>query len=153
MKRLPSEDRLMDLLIKVGSRLPKEILSLEPRLIVRIVRRRLRMTQKQLAQRVKIPQSYLAKIESGKVMPSLPTLQKIFQAMGCSCVFIIGIQTHPDVLLDHQIKLAAIEKTDYVAGTMALEEQKPTDKELKILTKQEEKRLKKSDTSKIWDVL
>lgn len=152
MKHIPAEKRLVDQIIKVGTRLPKELFDLEPRIFVRALRRRLRMTQKQLAHRVKIPQSYLAKIESGKVVPGLPTLQKIFHAMGCTCAFVIGVQIHPDVLLKHQIELAAIRKMQYVTGTMTLEEQKPSEKELKNLKENETKKLYGSESSQIWDV-
>ncbi|OGR84888.1 MAG: hypothetical protein A2901_00835 [Elusimicrobia bacterium RIFCSPLOWO2_01_FULL_54_10] len=44
------------------------------------------MTQSELAQHAKLPQSHIAAIEKGKLDPRLSTLRKIFEALSCEMV-------------------------------------------------------------------
>jgi transcriptional regulator with XRE-family HTH domain len=50
---------------------------------VRILRRRLRMTQAQLARRAGLPQPHVARIESGRGDVRLKTLERLLGAMFC----------------------------------------------------------------------
>lgn len=148
---LRAEKKFIDKILKTGKGLPKEVLFQDPRALVRSMRKRLRMTQHQLAKRVKLPQSYIAKLESGRISPTLETLEKVLRGLGCSCTLLLIPEIDPDELLRNQAHLAAQERVKYVAGTMALEDQLPTKSVLKEMVEEEQKKLLDSETSKIWD--
>ena len=56
--------------------------------MVRMVRNRLGMTQEQLARRVGLPQSHIAKIESGQVDIQISTMKRIFKALQCAPIML-----------------------------------------------------------------
>jgi len=148
---LGAEKKFIDKVLKAGKGLSKEILFHEAGILIRSLRKRLRMTQKQLAKRTEVPQSYIAKLESGKTSPSLQTLEKIFRSLGCSLALILVPETDPDTVLKKQAFLAAQKRVKRIAGTMALEEQLPRKEALEEMLLSEQKRLLDSETSKIWD--
>jgi len=149
---LETEKQFIDHLLKIGTNMPSDAICKNPTSLIKSLRKRLRMTQKQLAKRVKLPQSYIAKIESGKVIPSLETLEKIFLGFKCNLSFVI-IPTIPiDEIIKNQAYLAAKKNLKYISGTMALEDQLPTKDTINDLIKAEQKKLIDSKTSKIWDL-
>lgn len=75
--------------------------------LIRSLRKRLRMTQGQLAKRVGLPQSYIAKIESGSKRPPLETLEKIFRSLNCSLTLLLIPEMGVDKLLEQQARAAA----------------------------------------------
>ena len=109
------------------------------------------MTQKQLANRADLPQSYIAKIESGSKKPPIETLEKIFRSLNCSLTFLLIPEVDVDQLLEQQARMAAEKRVKYVAGTMALEDQLPSKKHLREMVEEEKKELLSSETTKIWD--
>lgn len=147
---LRAEKKFIDSVLKAARSLPKELLCQETGTLVRSLRKRLRMTQQQLAKRVKLPQSYIARIELGRISPSIKTLEKIFRGLHCSLTFLLLPEVEPDVVLEQQAYLAAQKKVKYVAGTMALEEQLPNKGVLQEMVEEEKKRLLDSETTKIW---
>lgn len=50
--------------------------------VLRQARRRAGLTQRQLAERASVPQSQIAKIESGAVVPRVDTLDRLLEACG-----------------------------------------------------------------------
>lgn len=148
---LRSEKKFIDRVLRIGTRLPKEIVGFHPRVLIRSMRKRLRMTQHQLARRAGFPQSYIAKIESGNKRPTIETLEKIFRGFNCTLVFLLIPEVNPDEMLERQALIAAQKKVKYVAGTMALEEQLPSKKALQEMIEEEKKKLLDSETTKIWD--
>jgi transcriptional regulator with XRE-family HTH domain len=149
---LQAEKRFIDKIIATGGKLSKDVLFQKPWVLVRALRKRLRMTQTQLGQRVGLSQSHIARMESGKVSPTLETLDKIFQAMGCSLTFLLVAKTPPDKLLQQQALRVAQNRMSYVAGTMSLEAQRPSGKVLHNMILSEQKKILDSKTAKIWDV-
>lgn len=148
---LPSEKKFADKMLKAGKKLPKDMLFHAPGELVKLFRKRLRMTQQQLAHKCRLPQSYIAKLESGKARPSWNTLTKIFKVLGCSITLMLIPEFDLDFLLEAQAYMAAAKRVKYVAGTMTLEEQAPSQKSLKEMVKEEQKRLLDSGTSRIWN--
>jgi transcriptional regulator with XRE-family HTH domain len=51
---------------------------------VRNRRQMQRMTQRELAEKASVDRSYLSRIETGDVKPSLAILERIAHALGCS---------------------------------------------------------------------
>ena len=93
---------------------------------IKILRKALRMTQKQLAQRAKISQPHLVGIEKGKGDPQIGTLKRIFDALSCPLL----IQPRPlisiEKLLKTRARIIALKRLKQSTGTMALENQAPT---------------------------
>ena len=138
---LPSEKRFIDAVLAAGTHIPKELIGHQPSTLVKSLRKRLRMTQRQLGKRVGLPQSYIAKIESGKKKPTLETLEKIFRGLHCSLALLLCPEHQSDEILDKQAHEAAQKKVRYVAGTMTLEQQLPSKDSLKQMIEEEKKKL------------
>lgn len=109
------------------------------------------MTQNQLAKRVGLPQSYIAKIESGATKPTIETLEKILRGLRCSLAFLLIPEIDPDAWLEQQALAVAQKRVNYVAGTMALEAQRPKQEALREMIEEEKNKLLNSKTPKIWD--
>ncbi len=139
----------MDHYFQMGRRAPGDVPA--PAVLIRSFRKRLRMTQAQLAKRAGLPQSHIAKIESNKVDLRLSTIQKIFQALSGQPVLLLKPQEEIDDLLAAQAKVIARKRIGRLVGTMALEKQRPDSRTIKRLLEEEEERLLKRPTSEIWD--
>lgn len=55
---------------------------MDPARVLRQARRRKGLTQRELAERAGVPQSRIAKIESGAVVPRVDTLDRLLEACG-----------------------------------------------------------------------
>jgi transcriptional regulator with XRE-family HTH domain len=55
--------------------------SLEVARAVRDIRRSRRLSQRQLAGRMQVPRTYISKIENGKAMPTLSSLERLARAL------------------------------------------------------------------------
>ncbi len=92
---------------------------------IRLLRQYLRMTQKELALRVQIPQSHLAAIETGKIDPQIGTVKKIFQGLSCDLIMMPRPQKPLTELLRGRARSLALKRLKQAMGTMALENQAP----------------------------
>lgn len=149
---LPISSRiLVDHLVSRGRKVPEATEELAPHVVVRRIRNALHMTQAQLAKRAGLPQSHLAKIETGKVDVQLSTLNRILRAMYCEAVMMPKFLKSPRVALAERIKEVARRKVARFAGSMALEKQLPETMLVRALIRSEEKRLMDRPSSEIWD--
>ncbi len=119
--------------------------------LIRLLRKRLHMTQKNLADRAHMPQSYIAKIESGRIKPNLKTLEKIFNALFCDLRWVAVPKESFDTILQKQTLKVAQSRIAYIQGTMSLEKQLPNEEMVNELVRVEQKRLLESESSEIWD--
>lgn len=150
--RLPINTRFMvERLVSYGKRAPKATDELAPHVVIRNIRNSLHMTQAQLARRAGMPQSHLAKIETGKVDVQLSTLRRILRALNCEAVFLPKFLKSPQEVLRERIKDVARRKVARVAGTMALERQRPDERMILALIRSEEERLLARPTSEVWE--
>ncbi len=69
--------------------------------LVRLARARAGLTQRQLAERASVPQSVIARIESGARQPTIPTLERILAGAG------VEVRYRLEPLEDHDRVLAA----------------------------------------------
>jgi len=109
------------------------------------------MTQAQLAKRVGLPQSHIAKIESNKLDLRLSTVEKIFQALNGQSVVLWKPRLEINALMTQQAQLIARRRMDTLVGTMALEKQRPEPEAIERLYKEEVNRLLKHPTSELWN--
>jgi len=148
---LHSEKKFIDKVLESGRGLSVEVVGHRPSVLVRALRKRLRMNQRQLAKRVGVPQSYIAKIESGAKKPTLETMEKVLRGLYCSYAIILIPEVDLDDVIQKRAHLTAQKRVKHIAGTMALEEQLPKENALKEMIEEETARLLDSHTTKIWD--
>ncbi|MBI4678824.1 MAG: helix-turn-helix domain-containing protein [Elusimicrobia bacterium] len=151
-ERFPiSSRRILDLLVSYAGKAPEETGTLAPHVVIRTIRNALRMTQAQLAKRACMPQSHLAKIETGKVDVQLSTIRKILRAMFCEAVVLPKFLKSPQAAIAERIEDVARRRVARVMGTKALEKRRPDDKTLRALIRSEEGRLMGLPSSEIWE--
>mgnify|MGYP001564553959 CR=1 FL=1 len=80
------ERKTLDWIVACSGKAPGGLENISCHSMARMVRNRLGMTQEQLAARVGLPQSHIAKIEKGKVDIQISTMKRIFKALYCSPV-------------------------------------------------------------------
>jgi len=117
--------------------------------LLALVRRQLGMSQRDLACRTGIPQPMVSKIENGRHNSRLDTLEKL--ARGLECELVIGLlpRKSPDEIRWEQAERKARGRMQYLRGTMALEEQQPSNELLEELTRDEVRRL--LEGGELWD--
>src|SRR5437667_8630542 len=69
--------------------------SVELGLRIAAIRRAAGLTQTDLAERIGTKQPSISKIESGRVVPTLPVLDRIGRAVGSPLVVTLGVDTEP----------------------------------------------------------
>lgn len=129
----------------------KQQIPIEPGVLIRLVRERLHMTQRQLAQRCGIPQSHLTLIEQGKGDVQYGSLVRIFKALHCRPVLSVLPEKDFDTIIATQVHDVAARRVRQTLGTMALESQEPDSGTSKELLRREEQRLLRDPSSEIWD--
>lgn len=153
-KRSPllSERMRIDKTLEDIRKATHRFLSIEMSRWIKDLRKRLHMSQKQLAKRAKITQSQLSQIESGKSRITIETLTKIFLALFCQPLILPFSQTDFADILKRQARLAAKKKLASLRGTMALENQMPSQKYLEKKMEEVAEDLLRSGSTEIWDV-
>jgi transcriptional regulator with XRE-family HTH domain len=120
---------------------------LPPHALIRALRTALHMTQSQLAKRAGLPQSHLARVESGKVDPRLSTLRKVLGALFCDMLTVPRMRRKIDAVLEERIKEKARENVSRAATS----EKRPSDGEtIRARIRSEESRLRTHPSSEIW---
>jgi transcriptional regulator with XRE-family HTH domain len=80
--------------------------------LVLMAREEAGLSQRELAERAGVTQSEIARIESGKREPSIPTLQRILAGAGLELRFRLApIDEHDQVLASRQIRRSGQQKT------------------------------------------
>ena len=118
---------------------------------IKMVRLQLKMSQKILAKRAKVPQSTISRIEKGEKDANIATLNKILGALYCDLVMVPMLREPIDAILRKQARKRAETHVRYLKGTMSLEKQQPDSKLLGELLKQEEEKLLRDGGSKLWE--
>jgi len=142
---------MVERLVSYGKRVPEATEELAPHVVIRNIRNSLHMTQAQLARRAEMPQSHLAKIETGKIDIQLSTLRRILRALNCEAVVVPKFRKAPRQALLERIREVARRKVARVAGSMALEKQQPDRRMIRALIRSEEERLTARPSSEVWE--
>ncbi len=146
-----SEKLLLEKIAYSAHSLQRQQRGLEIGQLIALIRGQLRMSQRALAKRAKIPQSTVSKIESGQQQANVSTLEKILRAMDCDLLISAVLQNNPETTRRNQAEKKARKKVQYLQGTMSLEKQDPSQELLNELIDDEVKNLLGSTTSKLWD--
>ena len=79
--------------------------------VLRIARARTGMSQRELAGAAHVPQSTIARIESGTRQPSLPVLARILAAVGLEIrITVDQYETHDDILDAEEARLTPAQR-------------------------------------------
>ena len=146
-----SEKLLLEKIVNSAHSLQQQQRGLEIGQLITLIRGQLRMSQRALAKRAKIPQSTVSKIESGVQQANVRTLEKILNAMDCDLLISAVQQNSPETTRRNQAEGKARKRVQYLKGTMSLENQEPSQELLKELIDDEVKNLLDSTTSKLWE--
>lgn len=119
--------------------------------LIRMIRKKLFMTQTQLAKKAGVPQSHIANIEKGNMHPRVDTLEKIFKALYCNLLMVPKPEQDLDYIISHKIDEVSKKKMNGVLGTMRLEDQSPKKSIAQEMLREEKFKLKNHTTSKIWE--
>ncbi len=151
MVRIPVVEKIQcDTLLEIGEIYRTRLGHIPLGKTIRLLRKRLRMSQRTLAKRSKVPAQTVSRIESGKAVPSFRTIEKILKALFCDTALVPLPLYDLDQLVQQQIRRIAEKRVQYLKGTMALELQKPSDEIVRELIAKEEKELHASDKLDIW---
>src|SRR6185312_13617437 len=93
--------------------------------LIRLLRERFHMTQRQLARRCHLPQPHLALIEQGKKDFQYSTLAKILLAFSCEPVLNLRPANDFGAMILERVHQVAQQRVRRTLGTMALENQEP----------------------------
>ena len=148
--RLTTENTLKRI-TKYAAKAPEGLETLSYSTLIRMIRDKLFMTQAQLAKRAGVPQSHIAKIEIGKMHPRLDTLEKILKALHCNLLLVPKPVQDLDAIIHERISQVAKKKVDSVTGTMRLEDQTPPFEIMEDMRHEEESKMLRNPTSKIWE--
>jgi len=78
--------------------------------LVRLARSRANLTQRELAERSGVPQSVIARIESGSRQPTLPTLDRVLAGAGVEVRYRLeALDDHDSVLLARHARRSELE--------------------------------------------
>jgi transcriptional regulator with XRE-family HTH domain len=119
--------------------------------LIKFLRTQLGMSQKILANRAKVPQSTISRIELSRGNTSLSTLRKVLGALSCDLVIAPLLQDSIDRLRQKQARKIAEKHVNYLKGTMHLENQQPDFRFVKELLRQEEERLLQGSGARLWE--
>lgn len=145
-----AEKLLLDALFEIGKAFESRVHHVSIPKLIKLLRKRLRMPQRVLAKRAKIPVVTISRIESGKTKPSMRILEKIFRALFCDLAFLPIPIRDLDQIVKKRIHQLAEKRVRYLKGTMALELQQPKEEVMRELIAREEKALSSAEHIDIW---
>lgn len=118
---------------------------------IRLLRKYFRMTQSELAERAKIPQSHIVKIEGGKTDVQISTLEKIFKALSCELIIQPKPQKPIDEILRGRARAIALKRLKQSMGTMALEGQAAEADTFRELLEKKTDEILSDPREKLWN--
>jgi predicted DNA-binding mobile mystery protein A len=119
---------------------------------IRDLRKRMNMSQKQLAKRSQITQPQLSQIESGRAKVTMETLGKVFEGLFCDLLICPFPRIEIEEVLRKQAYFAAKKKLASLHGSMALEDQVPPKEFLEKKIQEVADDLIRSGSTEIWDL-
>lgn len=118
---------------------------------INMIRHQLKMSQSSLAQRAKVPQSTISRIEKGQKDCTTSMLINILEALSCDLVIAPRLKEPIETIRRKQAMKMARKSSRYLQGTMNLELQEPSSKLLKKIVEQEENELLQGNGNKLWN--
>jgi transcriptional regulator with XRE-family HTH domain len=144
-----SEKIIIENASRAGEKLRAALKGLAIGELVSMIRRQLKMSQKVLARRAKVPQYMISNLERSKKQPNLATLKKILEALFCDLLIVPIMEESFETLIVRQARQKAEKRVRYLRGTMNLEKQEPDQQLIEEIVKKEIEELLHSP--KLWE--
>ncbi len=150
MKKTQTADerKTFDWIVHCSLKAPEGLSQLTCHSLVRLVRMRLGMTQKQLGERVGIPQSHIARIEMGKVDVQISTMKRLFHALHCRTLMIPKpVKEFADIIRDRAREVAERKIRKAVQGKM----RELPESKIRRMIEAETEKLAQKPSARLWD--
>lgn len=118
--------------------------------IIKMLRSQLGMPQQILAKKASVRQATISQIEQDKIFPTLNTLKKIFEVLGCDLVISFVLRESIENQRLKQAQKQAKKHFEYLKGTMSLEKQPIDSLMAEEIMKNEINELLFGSNSKLW---
>ena len=118
---------------------------------IKIIRKSLGMTQKQLAKKVGSSQESIARLEAGLVEPNIKTLKKISEALEADLQILVVPKQKILKILEEKAEQKAKEIISFSANSSALEQQNPSKQILKRQLLSLKAEIIEKKRSSLWD--
>ncbi|HSW86741.1 MAG TPA: helix-turn-helix domain-containing protein [Rhabdochlamydiaceae bacterium] len=152
MKQISSsESLLIEEVTQASKNIKKTIRGLHIGAFIKSIRIQLGMPQKALAKRAGVLQATISRVEQNPKNVNLSTLQKILNALSCDFVIAPILQDSIDAIRRKQARKIAENHIRYLKGTMHLEDQQPDARFIEKLLNQEEERLLRGPSTRLWE--
>jgi len=121
---------------------------------IRAIREALGMSGRQLAQRLKVSQPRIPRLEQDELTGSvtIKTMQQVAEALDCTFVYALVPRTSLEDTLRSQARMVAQERTERVAHSMLLEAQSLSAEEQQATLKATIDELVREMPKELWDV-
>lgn len=119
-------------------------------LLLGMIRRQLKMSQRTLSKKSGVPQTTISRIEMGKQQPTIRTLNSLLGCMQCGLVISVLPKKNLNEVLLHQARKKAKERIQYSLGTMSLENQLPEKDFIRRLVEEETNKVLQEPGFDIW---
>ena len=121
---------------------------------IRAIREALGMSGRQLAQRLKVSQPRIPRLEQDELTGSvtIKTMQQVAEALDCTFVYALAPRTSLEDTLRGQARMVAQERTERVAHSMLLEAQSLSAEEQQATLKATIDELVREMPKELWDV-
>lgn len=121
---------------------------------IRAIREALGMSGRQLAQRLKVSQPRIPRLEQDELTGSvtIKTMQQVAEALDCTFVYALVPRTSLEDTLRGQARMVAQERTEPVAHSMLLEAQSLSAEEQQATLKSTIDELVREMPKELWDV-
>ncbi|MBF5058792.1 helix-turn-helix domain-containing protein [Candidatus Neptunochlamydia vexilliferae] len=146
-----SEKLFVERVVAAAQKLQIEQKGVEIGPLIALIRKQLKMSQRVLAKRAKVPQSTVSKIESGRLKPNAGTLEKILSAMESDLLITIVPKESLEMILKKQAIVKVKQKMAYLKGTMNLEKQKPDEALFRELFDEEVRKILELPGRELWE--
>jgi transcriptional regulator with XRE-family HTH domain len=118
---------------------------------IKIIRESLGLTQKQLAYKINSTARSIIRIEQGKMLPNVATLEKIAEVLNAKLNILFVPQKEINELLNEKAEQKAKQLVGLARGNSALEEQSPSDQAYRREIEKTKKELLDKKRGLLWD--
>lgn len=118
---------------------------------IKIIRESLGLTQQQLAKKINYTARSIIRIEQGKMLPNVSTLQKIAEVLNAQLNILLVPKDNLKDFLDKKAEKKAKELIGLARGNSVMEEQGPSDKTYLEELEKTKKNLLEKKRHSLWD--
>jgi predicted DNA-binding mobile mystery protein A len=120
---------------------------------IKTIRQALKMSSRQLGKKLNLSQQRISQLEQAEVDGSatINSIKEAANALGCKFVYALIPNKPLENIYEEQIYRLARKKLEYIVHSMALEDQRVDDEEIKQQLKDLVEELKNKPTKELWE--